>query len=57
MSEPTIRKDLSALQRRGLLKRTHGGAIALQPLVDRELAGREATQPDAKHAIARACLA
>ena len=57
VSEPTIRKDLSALQQRGLVKRTHGGAIALQPLVDRELAAREATQPDAKHAIAGACLA
>jgi DeoR/GlpR family transcriptional regulator of sugar metabolism len=56
VSGPTIRKDLSALQRRGLLKRTHGGAIALRPLVDRELPGREATQPDAKQAIARACL-
>ena len=48
VSEPTIRKDLSALQRRGLVKRTHGGAIALHPVVDRELAAREATQPDAK---------
>jgi DeoR/GlpR family transcriptional regulator of sugar metabolism len=56
VSEPTIRKDLSALQRRGLVKRTHGGAIALHPLVDRELAGREATHRDAKHAIARVCL-
>ena len=56
VSEPTIRKDLSVLQRQGLVKRTHGGAIARTPLVDRELAGREATQSDAKQAIARACL-
>jgi len=56
VSEPTIRKDLSALQRQGLIKRTHGGAIARHQLVDRELAGREATQPGAKEAIARACL-
>ena len=56
VSGPTIRKDLSALQRRGLLKRTHGGAIALRRLVDRELPGREATQPQAKQAIAHACL-
>ena len=56
VSGPTIRKDLSELQRRGLLKRTHGGAIALRRLVDRELPGRVATQPEAKQAIARACL-
>ena len=56
VTEPTIRKDLSALQEQGLLKRTHGGALAVHPNVDRELAGRQTTNRAAKEAIARACL-
>jgi len=56
VTEPTIRKDLRVLQSRGLLKRTHGGALALQPTVERELAGRQAANPAAKEAIANACV-
>ncbi len=56
VTEPTIRKDLKTLQERGLLKRTHGGALAMQPIVEREFAGREAVNRPAKEAIARACL-
>jgi len=56
VTEPTVRKDLSALQEKGLLKRTHGGALAIHPNVDRELAGRQTANPAAKEAIARACL-
>jgi DeoR/GlpR family transcriptional regulator of sugar metabolism len=56
VTEQTVRKDLRVLQDQGVLKRTHGGAIALHPLVDRELAGREATNQDAKRRIGRACL-
>ena len=56
VTEPTIRKDLRVLQSRGLLKRTHGGALALQPTVEREFAGRQATNPAAKEAIAHACV-
>lgn len=56
VTEPTIRKDLSALQERGLLKRTYGGALAIHPLAEREFAGREATNRAGKEAIARACL-
>jgi DeoR/GlpR family transcriptional regulator of sugar metabolism len=56
VTEQTVRKDLGLLQDQGVLKRTHGGAIALNPLVDRELAGREATNLEAKRRIARACL-
>ena len=51
VTEPTIRKDLSALQERGLLKRTHGGALAVQPTVDRELAHRQAAHRASKEAI------
>jgi DeoR/GlpR family transcriptional regulator of sugar metabolism len=56
VTEPTIRKDLSALQERGLLKRTHGGALAVHPNVDRELAERQAAHRAGKEAIAVACL-
>ncbi len=56
VTEPTIRKDLSALQQRGMLKRTSGGALALHPIVDREFAGREGTNRSGKDAIAAACL-
>src|SRR5215207_4019074 len=56
VTEPTIRKDLSALQARGLLKRTHGGALAVHPSVDRELTGRRGAHPSDKEAIAEACL-
>jgi DeoR/GlpR family transcriptional regulator of sugar metabolism len=56
VTEPTIRKDLRVLQSRGLLKRTHGGALALQPSVEREFTGRETTNTAAKEAIARACV-
>ncbi len=56
VTEPTVRKDLGALQEQGLLKRTHGGALALAPTVQRELAGRQAANRPAKEAIAQACL-
>jgi DeoR/GlpR family transcriptional regulator of sugar metabolism len=56
VTEPTIRKDLKVLQTKGLLKRTHGGALALQPVVEREFAGRQASNTAAKEAIARRCV-
>src|SRR5215210_9495212 len=56
VTEPTIRKDLSALQERGLLKRTHGGALAVHPNVDRELAGRRGAHQAGKEAIAEMCV-
>lgn len=56
VTEPTIRKDLSALQERGLLKRTHGGALAVHPNVDRELAQRQEARRASKEAIAEACV-
>jgi DeoR family fructose operon transcriptional repressor len=56
VTEPTIRKDLSALQDRGLVKRTHGGALAVHASIDRELAGRQTANRASKEAIARACL-
>jgi DeoR/GlpR family transcriptional regulator of sugar metabolism len=56
VTEQTVRKDLRALSDGGLVNRTHGGAIALHPLVERDLAGREATNPEAKQRLAHTCL-
>ena len=56
VTEPTIRKDLSALQQRGLLKRTHGGALAVHPSVDRELpTARPRTAPTRRRSRTHAC--
>ena len=33
VSSATIRRDLAELERRGLLRRSHGGAVAIQPLL------------------------
>lgn len=33
VSEATIRRDLSELEQRGLLRRSHGGAVTIQPLL------------------------
>jgi DeoR/GlpR family transcriptional regulator of sugar metabolism len=40
-----------------VLKRAHGGAIALRPVIERELSQREVTNREVKAAIGRACLA
>ncbi len=55
VTEPTVRKDLSALEHQRLLKRTHGGAIAVRALFEPELAVREGRQVMAKRSIAAAC--
>jgi DeoR family fructose operon transcriptional repressor len=44
VSEVTIRRDLEALERRGLLERTHGGAVATHWM---------RTEPAYREAIAR----
>lgn len=36
ISEDTVRRDLALLAQRGLLTRTHGGAVALERAVDRD---------------------
>lgn len=33
VSEATVRRDLSELEQRGLLRRSHGGAVTIQPLL------------------------
>jgi DeoR/GlpR family transcriptional regulator of sugar metabolism len=55
-SESTVRRDLEALEKEGLLKRVHGGAMATAP--EREtaydFAGQSGRMPEAKARIARA---
>lgn len=57
VTEPTIRKDLEDLQRRRLLKRTHGGAIAIDHYLEVPPADRTAQHREAKELIAEAVLA
>ena len=55
VTEPTIRKDLEELQRRRLLRRTHGGAIAVQSHLEVPIQDRSLQHPEAKQLIAQAC--
>ena len=56
VSDPTVRKDLTVLEQKGLLKRTHGGAVSVRPPLEQEVASRQARNWEAKMAIARACV-
>jgi DeoR family fructose operon transcriptional repressor len=56
VSEPTVRKDLTILEQRGLLKRTHGGAVSVRPPVEQAMASRIAENAAAKRLIAKACV-
>ena len=54
----TIRRDLKALDRAGLLRRVHGGAIPAGRLdFEQDLTERESTYADEKDRIAKAALA
>src|SRR4051812_44554058 len=54
----TIRRDLTALERQGLLRRVHGGAIPIERLgFEPALATRDAASSDEKDRIAKAALA
>ncbi|MBM2618609.1 DeoR/GlpR transcriptional regulator [Actinoplanes sp. LDG1-06] len=57
VTEPTIRKDLSELHNRRLLRRTHGGAIAVESHLEQTLHDRSGQHRDAKLKIAQACRA
>ncbi|HEX2806351.1 MAG TPA: DeoR/GlpR family DNA-binding transcription regulator [Kineosporiaceae bacterium] len=53
----TIRRDLTTLERRRLLRRTHGGAVPVERLsFEPKLADRETRHVDEKQRIARAAL-
>ena len=58
VSGTTIRTDLSVLEEKGYLRRTHGGAVLPQPPVSyfRELGIQERTRLREKQAIAEAAL-
>lgn len=54
----TVRRDLTALERHGLLRRVHGGAIPVERLgFEPGLQTRDATMASEKERIARAALA
>lgn len=53
----TIRRDLAALERQGLLRRVYGGAIAIDRLdFEPEVSLRDQTNADKKERIAKAAL-
>ena len=60
VSEPTLRKDLTILEKEGVLKRTHGGATAVEGAVTDQpvapAAPQPVTPPATKDGIARYCL-
>lgn len=54
----TVRRDLTTLERAGLVRRVHGGAIAIERLgFEPAVAARQAVLTDEKHRIAKAALA
>ena len=53
----TIRRDLAALDRSGVLRKVHGGAIPAPAPPETGVTQREQVNPTAKQAIARAALA
>ncbi|HUL52675.1 MAG TPA: DeoR/GlpR family DNA-binding transcription regulator [Opitutaceae bacterium] len=56
VSVSTVRRDLTALERLGIARRTHGGARTLQPKSDEFVFNiRETRQFDEKEAIGAAC--
>lgn len=57
VTEPTVRKDITDLDGQRLLRRTHGGALAMRPAYEADVSARAGTNVAGKRAIARACLA
>jgi DeoR/GlpR family transcriptional regulator of sugar metabolism len=57
VTEPTVRKDITDLDAQRLLRRTHGGALAVRPAYEANVSARADTNVGGKRAIARACLA
>lgn len=57
VTQPTIRKDIVALETERKLKRTHGGALAARsPAYEVEVETRRSANAAEKQAIAQACL-
>jgi DeoR/GlpR family transcriptional regulator of sugar metabolism len=55
VTEPTIRRDIADLDRQRLLRRTHGGALALRPAYEPGMATRAERNVPGKAAIAEVC--
>src|SRR5260370_18419018 len=55
VSQPTLRKDLTILERQGLVKRTHGGGLSNRARAERDIMARFVQNVEAKRAIGRAC--
>ena len=56
VTPPTVRRDIADLDRQRLLRRTHGGALALRPAYEPALSTRAEFNVQAKRLIARACV-
>jgi DeoR/GlpR family transcriptional regulator of sugar metabolism len=56
VTEATVRKDIADLDRMHLLKRTHGGAIALRPLYEPAVSDRGDVNPGGKEIVAAAAM-
>ena len=56
VTEPTVRKDITDLDAQRLLRRAHGGALAVRPAYEVSVSARVNTNVGGKRAIARACL-
>ncbi len=56
VTEPTVRKDIADLEDQRLLRRTHGGALAMRPAYEASVSARVNSNLRGKQAIARACL-
>lgn len=52
VSRETIRKDLLALEREGLVSKSYGGAMAKKPLVERPMLDKQTENSRAKRAVA-----
>jgi DeoR family fructose operon transcriptional repressor len=57
VSPETVRKDLIRLERQGLLRRVHGGAVPIEHLAFEPAVSARTEYPDEKARIARAALA
>lgn len=55
VTEPTVRRDVAEFDRHRLLRRTHGGALALEAAYEPALSDRAGRNVVAKDAIARVC--
>ncbi len=54
VTSETVRRDLSALERAGLVRRVHGGAVPVGVVAERNLSERDSANADQKERIARA---